>query len=215
MFYKWRRWTAKKDGYLARAGHSVLYKAETGVWLYPMAHCATDWVTPSTFENLSVTVWVTIFTLCRWYTFHESAFCWKFELEEKCIVVWKSKHLNKSDPHNLPAQTPFCIMYEGCRTWGFHLWLRKRQHWWYVDVTDSSLLNKMSGKLVWRSQTMTFIIRQTLYRWSPKLTRPNSSTTSNFENLDTFFAWSVSISTGIWVHYLMWAVAQLYFPNGC
>ena len=104
-----------------------------------------------------------------------------------------NQHLNKSEPRNLPAQTPFCIMYEGCGTWGFHLWWRKR---WCVGVMDSSLLNKMSVKLVWQSQTIKFIIRQTLFRWSLKLTRPNASTTSNFENSDTFFflfAWSVSI----------------------
>lgn len=62
MFYKWMRRTAQKDGYLARAGCSTLYKAERSVWLYLMLNSAADWLSSSWYENLPVSVWVIMFT---------------------------------------------------------------------------------------------------------------------------------------------------------
>lgn len=85
------RRTAKKDGYLARTGHSVLYKAERSVWLCPILHSAQIDSASSRYENHSVIAWVIVFTLQGWYTvcLLRCIFL-RYELELKNTGVWKT-----------------------------------------------------------------------------------------------------------------------------
>lgn len=92
MFYKWMRRTAKKDGYLARAGAiCTLQGWEECVTLSNSALCCRLTLFIMIWKSHSVTAWVIMFTPCRWYTsFKVMCIFLKYESLEKYIVVWKT-----------------------------------------------------------------------------------------------------------------------------